>query len=107
MTRDALKCIQNRAAQIPDGRMRRTYLRAMASKSRKLREKAMCEACFGWEIHENEECTDPACPLWANSRFGGRGTVDFKGFQPVGTHGSGKPKSRIRAGKTKTTPELF
>lgn len=44
---------------------RATYRRALAGKSPKAAIKAHCLMCCYWQIREVQQCTAPACPLFA------------------------------------------
>ena len=44
---------------------RATYGRALAGRSAKAAIKAHCLMCCYWQIREVQQCTAPACPLFA------------------------------------------
>ncbi|MBE3098087.1 MAG: hypothetical protein IMZ44_13295 [Planctomycetes bacterium] len=50
---------------------RRTYLLAVAGKSKAAAIKAFCAECVGWERREVALCTAPACALYAFRPFTG------------------------------------
>ena len=69
------EAVNKRLAIIPV-KCRNVYLKAVEGKSKSAAIKAFCLECVCWLREEITECTDLACPLWANRPFRKRKKVD-------------------------------